>query len=73
MSESNSTGNQQQTVNKPPTANIIVQPQQVAQLPNAAGNPNIRYFSYFCISLIAIKYYWCDEKLRSSPDPMYTL
>ena len=44
MSESNSTNNQQQTANKPPAANIIVQPQQVAQLPNAVGNPNIRYF-----------------------------
>lgn len=42
MSESSSTGNQQQPVNKPLTANIIVQPQQ---LPTAAGNPNIRYFS----------------------------
>ena len=52
MSESNSTGSQQQPANKPPPANIIVQPQQVAQLPNAAvaqfsnaaGNSNIRYF-----------------------------
>ena len=51
MSESNSTGNQQQTMNKPPTANIIVQPQQVAQLPNAAANPSIRYF---CISISMI-------------------
>ena len=42
MSESNPTGNQQQSVNKPPAANIIVQPQQVAQLPNAGTNPNIR-------------------------------
>ena len=45
MSESSSTGSQQQPVNKPPAANIIVQPQQVAQLPNAA-NPNIRYFIF---------------------------
>lgn len=54
MSESSSTGNQQQPVNKPPTANIIVQPQQVAQLPNAAANPNIRYFNISVIQQITV-------------------